>query len=318
MDLRVDADGSAALHAFSLGDPYVIDPHALSFTGRPYERPDSPSQNIAIAVGDPKYVPPEGSVGPGQTLLEFAMPLSFGSAPGDGGLYDVELHPAPGFARTQDGTPISFGDWSRTTERWHLMMWWPTRNDADAGLARLRERFVGHDVYAYGGSSLRCGGSVASYDFTAPLRVRAIDRELDRIAMIWPGNGGGLDNTPHFLAIAPLRFVFTMPQARPKSYGAPIEGTDCPEITLADWQVDTTFSLEEPPAGLQRARDWYPPIREGMSRADVAWLIGHPTEFVTRARIDEEDTWSYDGGARSSISVSFRKDRVASFTSAGE
>jgi len=138
------------------------------------------------------------------------MPITFNKSPADGGLWDVEMHAAKKFATTSAGVSLPLGDWSRPREQWHVVVWWPSHSDVDR-LSKLRDDYVGHDVYAYGSLALKCGPNVASFDVSARLRVVAIEREQNRVAMLWPGTQGGNEIAPRFVAVEPLRFVFRMP-----------------------------------------------------------------------------------------------------------
>ena len=318
IDLRTDYAGSATLHAFGLGAPfgapYDIDPSKLTFTARPFGHPDVPPHRVDATIGAPSFVPPEGSGAPAdQRLREYAMPITFGKAPGKPGMYEVELHAAEGFARAKDGTPLPFGNWSRPSEKWQLLMWWADETSGDRVLAHKRNQLVGRDVYAYGGSALRCGPNVAAFDASAPLRVVAIEREQRRVAMLWPGVHGGNDLAPRFMAIEPLRFVLRAPPAgHRQSFGGNIEGDDCPAVELADWQIDATFSLKPPPESLDLSRG-VQALHVGMKRDDVAWLLGYPTDLAGRVKMLHERTWLYDSGAYSTTTVVFSGDRVTSF-----
>lgn len=306
IDLRVDYGGRAALHAFTLGKPYSIDPSDLSFTAQPFGHANAAPLPLAITIGDP--VP-----GGDGSLQELIMPLTFGPSPGKGGLWDVELHAAQGFAKTSDGDGLPFGDWSRPSARWNMTMWWPSRDDVD-GLAKLRTTYVGRNVYAFGGVTLRCGPNVAGFDAAAPLPIVAIEREEHLVAMLGPGiHGGSNDAAPRFVAIEPLRFVFRMPSAAQRGYGGPVEGDRCPAVELADWQIATTFSFHPPPASLDLAPQAHP-LHAGMTRDEVAWLLGYPTAFESREQLRRERTWDYDEGPCCGKTVVFRGDRVASFT----
>lgn len=315
IDLRGDYGGAAALHAFSLGAPYTIDPHALHFIARAYGSAHSVEQEIGADIGPPVLVPPEdGSPPDSHHLREYVMPVTFSRPRGAGGFYDVDLHAASGFAHTSDGMSLPFGDWSRPADRWHLMFWWPSRNRADKEAAELRARLAGHDVYAYGGATLRCGPMARAYEAGVPLRLRAIERERGRVAMLWPGAHGGNDLAPRFLAMEPLRLVFATPSAPSLSYGGSIDGDDCPAIVVADWQVDLTVSLEPPRDGLRHGGQPYPQIHIGMTREEVAWVVGYPTEFAKLTALGSEKKWRYNVGPRGSFDVTFRNDRVESFT----
>jgi hypothetical protein len=305
IDLTVDYDGNATLHASSIGIPYTIDPGALSFSARRLGEPGGTQHPLDVTIGAVQLAQ-HGR------LEEFVMPITFGRSPADGGLWNAEPHAAKQFATPSDGLSLPLGDWSRPTDRWHIVVWWPSQNDVDR-LSKVRDGYFGHNVYAYGGLALKCGPNVAAFDASAPLRVVAIEREQNRVAMLWPGTRSGNDLAPRFVAIEPLRFVFSTPPAGHQlSFGSNIEGKDCPAVELADWQIDSTFSLKPPPASLDLRRKLQA-LHAGLTRDEVAWLLGYPTDFASRDKILHERTWFYDVGPRFSTTVVFRGDRIASF-----
>jgi hypothetical protein len=313
VDLRVDYSGIVTLHAFSFGRPYTLDPSRLRFFARPMNAPaNAPRSPLRAVIGAPLFTPAQGGGGLEQ-LREYVMSVTFTRPSPNGGLYRVRLEAAKGFAYSGARIPLPFGDWSTSPRPWEMVMWWPTHRD-EASLSALRKRFEGHDVFAYSGASLRCGPAVQSFRAGVPLHVRSVERERDRVAMFWPGAHGGSDLAPRFLAFGPLRFVFDQPRARPIGWGGSVEGNGCPAIELADWQRDVTFSLHAPPASLEPVGTRFPAIRKGMTREEVAWIVGYPTDFARRAAIDAEPVWFYVAGAYGSFSVTFRDGRVTSFT----
>jgi hypothetical protein len=318
MDLRGDYDGRVTLHAFSLGPPagvsYVIDASKLTFTAQRYGRPDDPGEPVDITVGSPVFVPPLAVEG----LREYSMPVTFGGPPNGPGMYDVTLHAAEGFARTQsDGTPLRFGDWSRAAARWHVLVYWPDERSGDATLRRLSDRLAGTTVYGYGGITIECQPRfVNSFDAHVGVHVRKLIRDTGTAQQLWMGSGSGsLDSATNFFAVDPLRILVDVPDAKPRGSGGNTIAPDdrCPKISLADWQVDLTLSTRPPPASLPDDRGGVGFIKPGMSRADVVWRLGYPPEFATREEINRETTWTYDYGPRDETRVEFRDDRVTSY-----
>ena len=166
LDLRVDYAGNVALHAFSFGEPYSVDSKALSFSARRLGESRGTRLPLEVTVG---------AVQAGQQwkqgqLQEFVMPMTFGKAPADGGFWNMQTRAAKEFATTSDGVSLPLGDWTRPTDHWHMVVWWPSKRDIDQ-LSKLRDVYVGRDLYAYGSSTLRCAGNVATFDASTPLRV---------------------------------------------------------------------------------------------------------------------------------------------------
>jgi hypothetical protein len=130
------------------------------------------------------------------------MPVQF-PRPSAPGLYDVRLRAQPGFAVTDDGANLPFGDWSnRSTLPWMVQMWWPDRNTDDAALREAQRRFRGRNIYGYGGTVLGCAHWFYAYKADTPIHVREVLR----------------DTAPHFFAFDPLRFLVDLPEV--KSVGA--------------------------------------------------------------------------------------------------
>jgi hypothetical protein len=177
---------------------------------------------------------------------------------------------------------------------------------------------VGKNVYGYGGVAIRCPNEVWYYSATTPLRVRSIDREHGQLVRLETGtttHWGG-DWAPHFSTLEPLRIVVEKPSARPWGWGGGGQSSSaepCPTIILADWQVDVTLSLRSPPT-MPNDPDKASAIYIGMSRDDVAWRRGYPNEFGDRATLEREETWTYSPDIKDQYTVTFRNNRVVSFT----
>ncbi|MHB8151707.1 MAG: hypothetical protein ACYDG3_01290 [Bacillati bacterium] len=82
-----------------------------------------------------------------------AYPASFRRAVHPG-LYRVALQAEPGFASTRSGSVLPYGDWSRADATLHFNMWWPHDTYGDSSLARMRRRWVGKNMYGFGGIAL--------------------------------------------------------------------------------------------------------------------------------------------------------------------
>ena len=299
IDLR-EHDGIASLHAFALPGPrYRIDPSKLSFQARPFAEPAAALVPVEATIGSPVYVPPEGSPATGR-LVEYAMPVVFWPSQPPG-MYRVTLNAAPGFATSSDGAALGYGDWSRGGETLSFNLWWPDTRGADAALQRVRHRLAGRDVYGYGGIDVGCDRLHAIRGANVPIRVRDIVRDAGSVARLWTGSTAhwGNDAAPNFFALGPLRVVVDVP---------------CSQLELADFQIDTTLSLQAPPKDVQAGDAPFSPLERGMSRAAVAWRRGYPNALETRAQLDRQDVWKYFDGPGDGYSVIFRNGRVASFT----
>ena len=321
MDLR-EHDGVLALHAFSFGLAYTIDQSKLSFVARPYENAQVAEVPIDVTLGPPIYVPPVGAgSSPDQRLKEYAMTATFHGPPGPPGMYDVVLHAAPDFAKTESGANLPFGDWSRPKQTWHVAMWWPDTRNGDSSLREAQRRFAGRDVYGYGGILIGCPNRFDSYPADTPIRVRGIVRDVAQIEELWPGStvSGSDEMAPHFFAAEPLRLLVEKPAAKPLSSGGSSGQSveRCPALVRADWQLGLTISTIAPPR-LAPIAGLYPQFRVGMTRDEVAWRFGYPRSFADLATIRSAATWNYDGSPFNSFSVTFRNDRVSSFTPARE
>jgi hypothetical protein len=311
-------DGKAILHASSTGSDYVIDPQKFSFSIVPHDDPTASERPLITTVGPPVAAP--APIGALQHIGQYTMTIAF-SPPDQPGLYDVRMSAADGFARLKDGTALPLGDPRQQPQPWEVTMWWPDEHGDDATLATLAKRFVGKDIYGFGGITVGCGASWGyTYDAATPIRVRAVERDRGQFAELWPGStaNGGSDDSPHFLAADPLRIVVALPAARPSGTFGSRSGSiaDCPAIVLADWQVDVTIATGPPPA-LPNNNAPYPAIKVGMFREDVAWRIGYPHEFGARSELDRENVWSYANTTPFGFSVTFRDNKVSSYTTPG-
>jgi hypothetical protein len=321
MDLR-EHDGVLALHAFSFGAAYTIDQSKLSFTARPYDDAQAAQVPLDVTLGPPIYVPPVGAGSPHeQRLEEYAMTATFHGPPGPPGMYDVALHAAPGFAKTESGTDLPFGVWNRPKETWHVAMWWPDTRNGDSSLREAQRRFAGRDVYGYGGILIACPNWFDTYPADTPIRVREIVRDVGQIEALWTGSTvSGVDEmAPHFFAVEPLRLLVEKPSAEQLSSGGSSGQSveRCPALVRADWQLVVTISTIAPPR-LAPLTGLYPQFRAGMTKDEVAWRFGYPRSFADLATIRSAATWNYDGSPFNTFSVTFRNNRVSSFTSARE
>ncbi len=321
MDLR-EHDGVLALHAFSFGTAYTIDRSKLSFTARPYDDAQAAEVPLDVTLGPPIYVPPVGAGSPREKRLEeYAMTATFHGPPGRPGMYDVLLHAATDFAKTESGTDLPFGDSSRPKETWHIAMWWPDTRNGDSSLRRAQTRFAGRDVYGYGGILIGCPNWFDTYPAIRRSESGSIVRDVAQIEELWTGStvSGSDEMAPHFFAVEPLRLLVEKPAAKPlSSGGASGQSVErCPALVRADWQLGVTISTTAPPR-LAALAGLYPQFRVGMTKDEVAWRFGYPRSFADLATIRSAATWNYDGSPFDSFSVTFRSDRVSSFTPARE
>jgi hypothetical protein len=315
LDLR-EADGIVSLHAFSFGKAYTIDPQKLVFTARPYGDPRARPVPLDVTIGAPKFVAPH-TAHPEDGLREYAMSIVFPKSPGAPGMYELGLSAAPGFAQTDDGSALPFGDWSHPREAWHVSLWWPDIRDGDASLRDTQRRFVGRDVFGYGGIAVDCPSWSNIYAADVPVRVREVVRDSGQIEELWTGTTArrGDDMAPHFFAVAPLRLLVEKPAAQPLgvNYSSGSSIARCPALVLADWQLDVTLSLAAPPA-LPKLDGTYPQFRRGMTKDEVAWRFGYPRTFDDLAAFRRADRWVYDGSPFNSFWVAFKNDRAVTFS----
>jgi hypothetical protein len=320
IDLRT-RDGVPMLHAFTLGEEAVIDPNKLAFTARPYDDPNASPLPLNVTIGKPIFVPPQSGVSRrGKPMYEYAMNAIFHGPPGPPGMYQVTLHAAPGFALTASGNALPFGDWSHPPAPWHENVWWPDTRDDDASLHRAQQQYAGHDVYGYGGILVGCPNSFDIYPAATPVRVTDVVRDVNQVEELWTGTtaGGGDDGSPHFFAVEPLRLLLQKPTAKPYATGGSsgFSFERCPALVRADWQLEVTISTNPPPR-IPETDLPFPPLRQGLSRDDVAWRIGFPRSFNGLAAFRSADVWTYDGSPYNTFSVTFRNGTVDSFTKPG-
>jgi hypothetical protein len=197
-----------------------------------------------------------------------------------------------------------------------VMVWWPDLSGGDAALRRLRARYVGKRVYGFGGIATSCPPTWTQFSMPmSGVRVRSIQREYGIVEWLAGGRGTG---APYaiglgFLGYAPLRFVVDPPAV---TAGAPalnyvVGGMPgpCPELELADFQVETKLSLDPPPFPISATLQ---PIRVGMSRDAVIWARGYPEELATKTTMRRESVWRYGCAMAQCTTVTFRHDRVVS------
>lgn len=319
IDLRTQ-DNTATLHAFALpGVRFTLDPSKVSFKARPYDQPNAPERHLDVTIGSPVYVPPEGAPLTGR-LVEYAMPVTFHPSQPPG-MYRVRLEAAPGFARSPDGTDLEYGDWSRSNATLSFNLWWPSEDNGDPNVEHARKELTGKNVYGYGAIDIGCPHWHNMYAASVPIKVSQVLREHGMVAEIWTGSTihWGNDAALHFFAIDPLRVVVETPSAKAIGLGGSNQPTSnvsqCPALTLADFQIDAILSMRPPPVKNGPAlKDLYS-LKVGMTRVDVAWQRGYPNEFGDRADLDREPTWQYFDGPGDRYSVTFRNNRVISFTS---
>ncbi len=244
--------------------------------------------------------------------------VSFHAPPGRPGFYRVALQAEPGFASTRSGSVLPYGDWSRADATLHFNMWWPHDTYGDSSLARMRRRWVGKNMYGFGGIALGCQPKWLNiYNAATPVRVRAVVRDRGQVEELWTGTTvhWGNDAARRFFAMSPLRFIVERPIAKPLGFGGSTQRTSerCPAVVLADWQVSEMFSSVPPPKSIS-VQNIGTPLRIGMSRADVVWLNGFPNEFGDRVALLSQRVWAYDDGPGDAYHVTFRNGRVAAFT----
>jgi hypothetical protein len=103
-----------------------------------------------------------------------------------------------------------------------------------------------------------------------------------------------------FAVVSPLKLSFTM-----KSFGS--HGCTDPHLWLADgWDVRRTLWIHNPTAPRTGAG-----VRKGMTKIEVAHLLGFPNRFGTVAEILEIDVWQMPGPLPATIR--FRNGVVAGY-----
>lgn len=214
----------------------------------------------------------------------------------------------------------------------------PSDGGVDGHVAALRRRYVGTTVQGFGDLTLSCDPPYVALPRmgsglplpphllpaglpTAPpnpqltvdvgrdpsLVVSAIDRPAGPNGL-WTLGGavttryGGVGS---FASVMPVRVRFAY---RTRGAGAPLHGCRGPHLALADWEVERTLWIHAP--ALQARAE--PAI--GMSRIQVAHLLGYPDAIGTPAELDRLTTWHYPAVLQPfDSSVTFAHGRVAQY-----
>ena len=311
-----EQDGAFAVSISSFGKPFTVDPSELHFTIRSLERDSSQPAPFDATVGAPVLDRSFAQAQPAGTMTVFHLPVVFRSQPARG-MYDVALQFDPGFARYEDGTALpEERPWTARSN-----VYWPDEGDGDAGLRAARAQLAGKTAYGYGGVVLSCGGaSFNMYLADVGFHVRSVERRRGVVERLWTGSTPqhGNDAAYWFFAVDPLAIRAEYPSAHAFATGGssqPAGNAPCPGLTLADpWHVGVTLTTTPPPP-LPAGYDQFV-IAVGMSRADVAWRRGYPQGYFRREELDAQDVWSYFAAIPDNYTVSFRGDRVVSFTTA--
>ena len=190
----------------------------------------------------------------------------------------------------------------------------------DPVLDAMRRRFVGRNVYGFGGVAAGCAPRWLNfYAADAAFVVRDVVRDRKRVAALATGTTTAWSPaaTTRYFALDPLRFIVTLPTVKPygSNYDPGQPAGRCPALRLADWQVDRMITTSRPPP----LRFGDPPgrlhdVHTGESRAEVAWRLGYPTGFDTMQALRTARTWRYDRVPLENFSVVFRRDRVIAVT----
>lgn len=314
-------NGGAYLEIFSYGVRYTVDPTRLVFAVRRRGVAGAQPAPFAVRLRTPHIVRDElDREGSGSGVRVFEADAEFPRASSLAGMYDVTLDAAPDFARTGGGAALPVTTFASNGGT--IAVWYPAEHAA-VDLAALQRRFVGRDAYAYGGIAMGCADSSKGYLAATPLRVRTIARAAGRVEYLGTGSTLRWDGSASFFAVDPLRIVFVPPQAKPFFTGsggwggASTDRDACPAIDLADWQVDETLATEPPPPGIGRDPYTGPTPHVGMTRGEIAWILGFPTIFDDRAGALSRSVWPYAGHAPFASSVTFDGDRVAAYDPPG-
>ncbi len=317
VDLNLGAmGGKLSLSASSFGTPFSIDTSKLRFTARPYGKPNAQTEPLRVVFGAPQFVPPPRTMLLADRVeVGFTIPVRVFDAPKKAGVYGIQVTASDGFARTRNGVELPLADQGLSAPSPQTYMWWPDEAHGDRALTQLRHRLVGKRIYGYGGIATNCPPSWTHfYGPSTPLRVRSVERER---VFEWLGTGN-LASAPlmdglGFIAAGPLRIVVDEPPIQPSGMNYGVGGIPgpCPELTLADWQIDVVIDTRLPPGPpqLQRA-----PLRVGMSRSALIWSRGYPNELGDRAALRMQSIWPYGFTSVDAYTVAFRNNRVVSFT----
>jgi hypothetical protein len=179
----------------------------------------------------------------------------------------------------------------------------------DEGIVKLRQRYVGHVVYAYGNIGLMCApGWTRVYRPGTALHVVAIERERAGLDL---GTGSQYGLAPYgvsFFEPHPVRVVFAVPHEAPVGTNFKVDGLSgrCPAIDLAEFQFPLAFDVHPPEKSALRGG-----LRVGMSRQDVIWQIGYPWEPGDQRQLLSENAWHYGVGLSQQV-IQFKNNRVSS------
>jgi hypothetical protein len=181
----------------------------------------------------------------------------------------------------------------------------------DTVIERLRHRFVGHDVYGYGGIAISCPPQwTRFYGPATPIRVSDVQRE-HAYTTLATGVGTRIYG-PGFDDSHAVRFVFSLPRAVSAgvNYHVPGIAGPCPALDLSEFQIPISLSIDPPPLGALSGG-----LRVGMTRADVIWQFGYPWELGDKQRLIAERVWHYGVGL-ALYDVVFKADRVTAIQGA--
>jgi hypothetical protein len=308
-------DNAFAVEVFSFGRPFVVDPGKLRLTVRNLDKAGARPVPFAADAGAPVLDRSFTQAQPPGTMTVFHVPVTFRMRPPQPGMYDVALESGAGFTRFADGAELPLERPSAS----HWNVYWPDERDGDRGLRAARTELAGKTAYGYGGFTLSCGAaSFKIYLADAGFHVRRVEREHGVVERQWTGStvSWGNDAAYWFFAVDPLAIHADYPSANAFGTGGssqPAGDAPCPGMTLADpWHVAVTLTTVPPPrlpAGYDQAK-----IAVGMSRADVRWRRGYPQGYFTREALDAKDVWSYFPAIPDSYELTFRDDRLVSFT----
>jgi hypothetical protein len=195
----------------------------------------------------------------------------------------------------------------------------PTADDAN--LRHARATYEGRAVWAYGRFELGCGRVTYEAPRLTPLRIRRIARVLGPSPVLHLGEQavGYLGAGFSFTTTAPLVVFFDTP--REVGFPASTAPTACTFWRMFgdDWQLDVTYSRAPP----RRAHsEWSEAtladiaagrVRLGMTHAVVAWALGFPNQYGTRAELMRAPSWVYDALPPGRAEVDFQADRVVRY-----
>ena len=165
------------------------------------------------------------------------------------------------------------------------------------GLRAARAAYLGRRVWPQTGLQ-PLGSDTTVYELSAKtsFRVRSITRRVQPFADLAMngGYGPGWDMTPaDFVTHNPLRVIFDKPRHLQVTGFAltgrkPAAARDLFFQDFADpWQMERALHLSPQPRHL-------PPLRPGLTPAQVIAVLGWPTEYGSLAQLKQRSTWRYD------------------------